>query len=60
MSSPNMDLYRMILTCTIVDEIVNIINQLQAMSFNAAPTTTPPAMPFMAACELGKQVLFSR
>ena len=54
MASPDADTYKMIMNCTNADEIIRIINQLQAMSFQptgatAATAATGPTIPFMSA-----------
>ena len=47
MSSPSAEVYRLIMQCTTLE---NIINQMQAMNFQSVQPSMPyTAMPFMAA-----------
>ena len=56
MSSPSAEVYRLIMQCTTIENIINLINQMQAMNFQSVQPSMPnTAMPFMAQ----KQVIFS-
>ena len=59
-SSPSAEVYRLIMQCTI-ENIINLINQMQAMNFQSVQPSMPnTAMPFMAAqIDAQKQVTFS-
>ena len=50
MSSPSAEVYRLIMQCTTIENIINLINQRQAMNFQSVQPSMPnTAMPFMAA-----------
>ena len=61
MSSPSAEVYRLIMQCTKIENIINLINQMQAMNFQSVQPSMPnTAMPFMAAqIDAQKQVTFS-
>ena len=61
MSSPSAEVYRFIMQCTTIENIINLINQMQAINFQPVqPTMRNTAMPFMAAqIDAQKQVTFS-
>ena len=61
MSSPSAEVYRLIMQCTTIENIINLINQMQAMNFQSVQPSMPnTAMPFMAAViDAQKQVTFS-
>ena len=61
MSSPLAEVYRLIMQCTTIENIINLINQMQAMNFQSVQPSMPnTAMPFMAAqVDAQKQVTFS-
>ena len=59
MSSPSAEVYRLIMQCTTLENII-LINQMQAMNFQSVQPSMPnTAMPFMAAqIDAQKQVTF--
>ena len=61
MSSPSAEVYRLIMQCTTIENIINLINQMQAMNFQSVQPSMPnTVMPFMAAqIDAQKQVTFS-
>ena len=61
MSSPSAEVYRLIMQCTTLENIINLINQMQAMNFQSVQPSMPnTAMPFMAAqIDAQKQVTFN-
>ena len=61
MSSPSAEVYRLIMQCPTIENIINLINQMQAMNFQSVQPSVPnTAMPFMAAqVDAQKQVTFS-
>ena len=61
MSSPSPEVYRLIMQCTTIENIINLINQMQAMNFQSVQPPMPnTALPFMAAqIDAQKQVTFS-
>ena len=61
MSSPSAEVYRLIMQYTTIENIINLINQMQAMNFQSVQPSMPyTAVPFMAAqVDAQKQVTFS-
>ena len=61
MSLPSAEVYRLIMQCTTIENIINLINQMQAMNFQSVQPSMPnTTMPFMAAqIDAQKQVTFS-
>ena len=60
-SSPSAEVYRLIMQCTTIENMINLINQMQTMNFQSVQPSMPnTAMPFMATqVDAQKQVTFS-